>query len=169
MITVLRLGHRRVRDARISTHCGLVARAFGAEKIIYTGEKDEKLIQSIEKVNENWGSCFKVEYEKSWRKAVNNFKGTKVHLTIYGLPFEKNLEKLDNAKDLLIIVGGEKVPGGVYKSVDFNLSVTAQPHSEIAALAVFLDNYLQGKELEKDFKGRLKVKPMKEGKFVTTK
>ena len=38
MIVVLRLGHRIGRDARISTHCGLVARALGANKIIYSGD-----------------------------------------------------------------------------------------------------------------------------------
>ena len=47
MIVVLRLGHRRARDKRISTHVGLVARAFGAQKIIYSGEKDQKLLDSI--------------------------------------------------------------------------------------------------------------------------
>ncbi|MEM5871528.1 MAG: tRNA (cytidine(56)-2'-O)-methyltransferase, partial [Candidatus Aenigmatarchaeota archaeon] len=54
-IYVLRLGHRIHRDERISTHCGLVARAFGADGIIYSGEHDEKLIESVKRVSEEWG------------------------------------------------------------------------------------------------------------------
>ena len=34
MIIVLRIGHRIGRDKRITTHVALVARAFGANKII---------------------------------------------------------------------------------------------------------------------------------------
>ena len=43
MIEVLRLGHRISRDKRISTHVALVARAFGASKIYYTGQKDKSM------------------------------------------------------------------------------------------------------------------------------
>ena len=40
MITVLRLGHRKGRDKRITTHVGLVARAFGADELLIS-TKDE--------------------------------------------------------------------------------------------------------------------------------
>ncbi|MEM0372711.1 MAG: tRNA (cytidine(56)-2'-O)-methyltransferase [archaeon] len=167
MITVLRLGHRRSRDARISTHCGLVARALGAERIIYTGEYDEKLLDSVKKVATRWGGPFEARYEKSWKKVVNGFDGVRVHLTMYGLPFEKEIKKIDAKKDVLVIVGGEKVPGEVYHSVDFNLAVTPQPHSEIAALALFLDRLQEGRELEKKFmNAELCVKPTAQGKCV---
>jgi len=33
-VNVLRLGHRYSRDRRISTHVGLVARAFGADELL---------------------------------------------------------------------------------------------------------------------------------------
>jgi len=33
--TVLRLGHRISRDKRTSTHIALVARAFGAEEVVF--------------------------------------------------------------------------------------------------------------------------------------
>ena len=33
-ISVLRLGHRRDRDKRITSHLGLTARAFGADEVI---------------------------------------------------------------------------------------------------------------------------------------
>ncbi|HDN90942.1 MAG TPA: tRNA (cytidine(56)-2'-O)-methyltransferase, partial [Candidatus Aenigmarchaeota archaeon] len=40
-IVVVRLSHRKKRDQRVSTHVALVARAFGAEGIFYSGEKDK--------------------------------------------------------------------------------------------------------------------------------
>ena len=36
-VTVLRLGHRRERDKRITSHLGLTARAFGADQIVLSG------------------------------------------------------------------------------------------------------------------------------------
>ena len=175
VVTVLRLGHRRVRDKRVSTHCGLVARALGADGIVYSGEKDEKLVASIEKVVGNWGGVFEVSYVKNWRKFLSDFKGVKVHLTMYGLGFEKemsNVRKMaaeGGGRNVLVVIGAEKVPGEVYKIVDFNLSVGSQPHSEIAALALFLDRFFKGKEFEKKFEGKISVKPCKEGKIIVEK
>ena len=174
-VKVLRLGHRRVRDKRVSTHCGLVARAFGADGIIYSGEEDVKLINSINKVVGNWGGVFEVGYAKNWRKFLKAFKGVKVHLTMYGLGFEKEMSKVrkkageGDGKDVLVVIGAEKVPGEVYKNVDFNLSVGNQPHSEIAALALFLDRFFEGKEFEKKFDGKIKIKPCKDGKIIVEK
>jgi len=172
MITVLRIGHRRVRDARLSTHVGLTARAFGADAIVYSGEKDEKLLDSVKNVVNEWGGSFSVSYEKNWRKVLEEFKGTKVHLTFYGLPVQKVIGDIQKKKtcDVLIVVGSEKVPFEVYKSVDFNVAVTNQPHSEVAALAVFLHEYFHGKELEKKFRDwRRKILPKKCGKTVVEK
>jgi len=172
VIKVLRLGHRRVRDKRVSTHCGLVARAFGAGGIVYSGEKDDKLIGSVEKVVSNWGGVFEVSHVKNWRKFLKEFDGVKVHLTMYGLGLKKemsNVKKQAVGKDILVVIGGEKVPGEVYHLVDFNLSVGSQPHSEIAALALFLDKFFDGKELDLEFEGRIKVVPCKEGKKVIEK
>ncbi len=50
-VYILRLGHRISRDKRISTHCGLVSRAFGANGIIYAGEKDKDLMKSVKNVS----------------------------------------------------------------------------------------------------------------------
>lgn len=164
MISVLRLGHRAARDKRVSTHVGLVARAFGAERIVYTGEEDEHLLSSLKKVKQNWGGRFRVEYRVDWRPLIRKFKGKVVHLTMYGLPFEKKIGEL-RGKDLLVIVGGEKVPGEVYGLADYNLAVGNQPHSEVAALAVFLHELFKGKELRKRFKGaKQRVIPREKGK-----
>ena len=43
----------------------------------------------------------------------------------------------EDGSDILIIVGGSKVPGKVYKAADWNVSVTTQPHSEVSSLAIF--------------------------------
>lgn len=168
MIIVLRLGHRIGRDARISTHVGLVARAFGADKIIYTGEKDEKLVKNIYNVSKKWGGRFEAEYVKKWKDVTRKYKSyTKIHLTMYGIPFEEKIKELRKKKNILIFVGGEKVPISVYKVSDYNIAVTNQPHSEVSALAIFLHEYFKGKELKKLFNNpKLMVIPKECGKEV---
>ena len=167
MIKVLRLGHRLDRDSRISTHCGLVARAFGAKEIIFSGEYDKKMIESVEKVSDEWGGPFSVKYEKNWRKVIQSFKGIKVHLTMYGIPIQDKIQNIRKKRNVLVIVGGKKVPGEVYTLADYNIAVTSQPHSEVAALAVFLHEYFQGRELAKKFKRvKMKIVPQERGKKV---
>ena len=51
-----------------------------------------------------------------------------------------------------------------YDKADFNIAVGNQPHSEIAALALFLDRYFDGTGLSKEFNGKLKVIPTEKGK-----
>ena len=167
MITVLRLGHRIGRDTRISTHCGLVSRAFGAERIIYSGERDESLLNSVSSVVMNWGGTFLVEYEKNWRKVLRDWKGDIVHLTMYGLRLQDKIGEIREAKkDLLVVIGGEKVPGEVYQAATWNIGVTNQPHSEVGALSVFLHEYSEGRELELDFPGGKRIVPQERGKKV---
>ena len=52
-------------------------------------------------------------------------------------------------KDVLVIVGSQKVPAGFFseKVSDFNVAVGNQPHSECSSLAVFLDRFFEGQEL----------------------
>ncbi len=166
---ILRLGHRAGRDKRISTHCGLVARAFGADGIVYSGEKDQSVIDSIRKVSRQWGGKFEVMYEKNWKSFVRKWKGQVIHLTMYGLPVQKAMGKIKD-KDTLIIVGGEKVPYEVYQIADRNVSVTSQPHSEIAALSIFLDRLHKGRELGRKFpRAEKTVVPQERGKKVIEK
>ena len=166
MIIVLRLSHRAGRDKRITTHCGLVARAFGADSIIISGDKDEILINSLKKVVNNWGGPFEVSYEKNWKNFVNEKKkkGFKVvHLTMYGTDFKKKISKVKK-DDLVILIGSEKVPAGTYDISDYNFAVGNQPHSEVAALGVFLHEV---KGLKKNFKNaKTKIKPAAKGKNV---
>ncbi len=172
MIVVFRIGHRPFRDQRISTHCGLVARAFGADKMVYSGQKDEKYEESITKVAGRFGGKFSIEYVESYRKVISDYKKKKfsvVHLSVYGLEVQKQISKIRKNKKILLIIGGEKVPWEVYQLADFNVSVTNQPHSEVAALAIFLDRYFSGKELEKKFAGKIKIIPQERGKKVIQK
>lgn len=173
MITILRLGHRIPRDERITTHVGLVARAFGAEKIIYSGQKDQGMEKSINKISNEWGGNFEIEYCENGLKKTKQFKKNKfsiVHLTMYGIEINRKIKEIRNngkKKDMLIVVGGSQVPSEFYQIADFNISITNQPHSEVAALAVFLHEYFQGKEIKKKFKGKKLITPSEKGKKIS--
>lgn len=139
MIGVLRLGHRVKRDVRITTHVFLAARAFGADSAILSGEPDDEIIESVGKVSKNWGGKFSVVYQEDWRKVMREAKKKKVgivHLTMYGELVQKKIPEIRKKwKNLLVVVGAGKVPGEAYRMSDYNISVTSQPHSEVAALA----------------------------------
>lgn len=173
-VYVLRLGHRYVRDQRVTTHLFLTARAFGASKVLYTGQRDEQLEETIRKIRERWGGSFEVEYEKHWKKAIKDWRehgGEVIHLTMYGLPIQDLIEHIRKSpKDKLVVVGGAKVPGEVFRLADWNVSVTSQPHSEISALSVFLHDLFQGKELSKTFENAaIEIIPQKKGKKIMRK
>ncbi len=168
-IWVLRLGHRLHRDERVSTHCGLTARAFGANGIIYSGDKDDSILNSVKKVVENWGGPFEVIYEKNWKKVINEWKnkGKIALLTMYGINIPDAIKKIRKEKNLLIIVGSEKVPPEIYGMIDFQIAITNQPHSEVAALAVFLDQYFDSSQLNKQFtSSKIKIVPSEKGKMT---
>jgi len=74
---------------------------------------------------------------------------------------------VSSAKNLLIVVGGAKVPRKVYELADWNIAVTSQPHSEISALALFLHELFEGKELSIKFEdAKIMIVPQKRGKKV---
>ena len=86
---------------------------------------------------------------------------------MYGLPVETVDKKLAKKDKIMVVVGSQKVERGVYDTVDYNVSVTQQPHSEIAALAVFLDRIQAGKELKKKFSSaQVRILPQERGKKV---
>jgi len=169
MIEVLRLGHRRGRDDRISTHVGLTARQWGADEIIFSGEKDDNILDSQRDIIERWGGKTEIKYTDEWKSEIKDFEGLKVHLTMYGLRIDEEIEGLKKEfsdQDLLVIVGAEKVPRWVYNHVDYNISVGNQPHSEIAALAVFLDRIQEG-EVKKNFvDAEIEVRPSEDQKLT---
>ena len=153
----------------------LVARAFGASRFILTDIMDEKIRLTVEKIVANWGGKFHFEMGKPWKRVVKEWRskrGSVVHLTAYGENIQTSdvLKRVKAAgKDVLVIVGSQKVPKDFFSSdvSDFNVSVGNQPHSEISSLAVFLDRFYEGKELAVKFNGaRMKIIPQKRGKKV---
>ena len=164
-IEILRLSHRIRRDPRISTHVALVSRAFGADKIYYSGDHDSSLENSVNKIVKQWGGSFKIEYIKDPLKLIKSSKSKIIHLSMYGLPLENEISKIKKHKDLLIIVGSEKVPIEIYKLSDYNISVTQQPHSEVSSLAILLEKLNLKPKFENP---KIKVIPQVSGKKTTT-
>jgi len=173
-VVVLRWGHRP-RDFRVTTHVALTARAFGASGMILSDVEDEKIEESISKVVKTWGGDFTFRMGVPWRSVVDEWRkngGLTVHLTMYGENIESSdvIKKIREAgRDILVIVGSQKTPSSFFSpSVsDFNVAVGNQPHSEVAALAVFLDRFFDGKELLREFENaRIRVIPSKRGKKV---
>jgi len=170
-IYVLRIGHRIERDKRITTHAGLVARAFGAKGIFFVNTENE-IKEKIDEVTKFWGGPFKTEIiGESWRKFIIDWKrekGIVVHLTMYGLPVSERIEEIRKKEGRkLIVIGAEKVPREIYEISDYNVSITNQPHSEIAALAVFLDQFYNGKEKSLKFSdAKISIIPTERGKKI---
>jgi tRNA (cytidine56-2'-O)-methyltransferase len=172
-VIVLRLGHRKKRDVRVTTHCCLAARALGADEIILSGEHDETPVETVRGVTKKWGGGFKARYEANWKRILKKFRGVSIHLTMYGEPLAEKIPEIRRAakkKGLLVVIGAEKVPREVYALCDYNVSVGNQPHSEVAALAVFLHELSEGRELNKKFaNARITVTPNARGKAVRKK
>lgn len=167
-VYVLRLGHRPERDRRISTHVALTARAFGARGI-YFDSYDKNVFESVKDVVKRWGGDFFIR-EVNWKKFLREFDGLKVHLTMYGIPLPEKLEyireEIRKRGKVLVIVGAEKVPMEVYQTSDLNISIGLQPHSEVAALAVFLEKIL-GVVFNLEFdNAQIRVIPTERGKRV---
>jgi len=168
-VSVLRVGHRLVRDDRVTTHAALVARAFGAEKIYMTGI-DQSVSKTVAGVAKRWGGEFEVDVIHDWKALAKAWKkegGRVAHLTMYGINIDNAAEKLRKESRILVIIGAEKVPREAYDLADYNIAVGNQPHSEIAALAIFLDRIFKGKQLKKELTGsRLKIIPSESGKEI---
>jgi tRNA (cytidine56-2'-O)-methyltransferase len=165
-VTVLRLGHRPERDKRITTHVCLAARAFGAERVLIA-ERDDKLVENIRGVVKRFGGSFEVESGTGWKRVLKDFQGTKIHLTMYGLPVREGARRAPPGGDVLVVVGAEKVPREVYDLVDVNVAVGNQPHSEVSALAIFLYELLGPEALEREHPGaEMRIRPSERGKIV---
>ena len=172
-IKLLRLGHRIHRDHRTTTHCALVARAFGSSEMYYCGNEDDSLQSSIEKVNESWGGDFSISFVKSWKSFINKCKRENnfvILCTMYGknIPdIESELRSILNNQDIVIIIGSEKIPPELINLSDINVAISNQPHSEVAALAILLDRLFQGKQLDLKFtNSKLNIIPQKKGKSI---
>src|SRR3989337_4392330 len=175
---VLRWGHRAQRDARLTTHVALAARALGASGFLLSDIEDKKIKETMEKITKSWGGDFFFKIGKPWKRIVGDWKhegGITVHLTAYGENIQTSdvLERIEESgKDVLLLVGSQKVPREFFSAEisDFNVSVGNQPHSECAALAVFLDRFFAGKELSKGFRNaEIRIVPQKRGQQTEVK
>jgi tRNA (cytidine56-2'-O)-methyltransferase len=170
-VRVVRVGHRYVRDYRTLTHLCLVSRALGAEAI-YLEELEKELQNTVSDVNHTWGGEFQV-IQGTWKRLFHEAKTEGraiVHLTMYGDPLQDRIEEVREHDSFLIAVGGPKVPGEVYQLADYNIAVTSQPHSEVAALAITIHDIQKGEELKKVFGDyKLKIIPSPRGKRVEQK
>jgi tRNA (cytidine56-2'-O)-methyltransferase len=147
----------------------LAARAFGAEKAVYSGQQDPTMEGQIKEIVMKWGGNFTVEYTSDTLKRLKTWKHAGrelIHLTMYGLPVQEVIEKIRGSpRDKVVIIGGAKVKRSIYNIADWNVAVTSQPHSEISALSVFLHVLFQGAELEKTHdNARLHIIPQAHGK-----
>ena len=176
-IVVLRWGHRVHRDVRLTTHVALTARALGASGFILADTIDSHIEETVAKITKAWGGGFHFEMGTSWKKAVREWKakgGVTVHLTAYGENIQTSgvIDRIKaQNKEVMLLVGSQKVPGEFYSDEisDFNVAVGNQPHSECAALAVFLDRYFEGQELDKQFKkAKISIVPKARGKEIKT-
>jgi tRNA (cytidine56-2'-O)-methyltransferase len=168
-IRVLRLGQRYVRDDRTLTHLCLVSRALGAESI-YLEDAEKDVTTTLAEVNRTWGGDFRVTLGEPWRNVIREARKegrSVIHLTMYGMPIQDVVDQLRALEKMLLVVGGPKVPGKVYHEADFNVAVTSQPHSEVAALAIALHEIQGGEELKRTFqKSKLRILPSPRGKRV---
>jgi len=164
-VTVYRYGHRLARDKRITTHVALTARAFGADGVVID-TKDETVEQSVRGVVTRFGGPFFIRTGIPWKEYFRDFHGTIVHLTMYGQRVEDVIGDIRKHNELAVIVGAEKVPGAFYEMAHYNVAVGNQPHSEVAALAVFLHMLTEGQWCEKEFDGIMNIIPSKRGKVV---
>lgn len=168
-VTVVRLGHRPGRDDRMTTHVALTARALGADRVVLPANATDAA-ETARDVTERFGGPFEVERVEGPLGRVRDWEGAIVHLTMYGEPIadvEASIRERHGDDPLLVVVGAEKVPFEVYDRSDWNVGVTNQPHSEVAALAVLLDRLFEGEELDREWRDATRrVVPESTGKTV---
>jgi tRNA (cytidine56-2'-O)-methyltransferase len=170
-VTVVRLGHRPGRDDRMTTHVALTARALGADRVVL-GDDATGAAETATDITHRFGGPFDVAVTESPLGELRSFDGDVVHLTMYGERVQDAVGEVraahrERERPLAVVVGAEKVPFDVYEAADWNVGVTNQPHSEVAALAVFLDRLFDGRELDREWIGAdREVVPTETGKRV---
>lgn len=125
--------------------------------------------RTVEGVVERFGGPFEVRSGGNWRSLTRSFPGTVVHLTMYGEPLAEAVPRIPRDRDVLVVVGAEKVPADLYDVAHLNVAVGNQPHSEVAALALFLRELLGLGALGLEFQGALTIVPHPRRKVVMGK
>ena len=149
MINVLAIG--RGPYSRDLDLC-LTARALGASEITFIGKTDKKLLKHLNALNKAWGGTFKVSFAKSYQEVIkSSSKYVKVCLTRYGIPLQNKIYALKTYKNIVLIVPSSATKDVSKYTPDFSISVTSQPHSGSAAVAIFLHEFYSGRELAMHF------------------
>ena len=155
----------------MTSHVALVSRALGCQKI-YMTYLDESISKTVNDINKRWGGKdqFEIEHVDDWKSLIRSWKksrGVIVHLTMYGININDMLPQIDIKRKILVIVGASKVPREVYSMADYNIAIGHQPHSEVSALAIFLDRLSNGMDLMTNFKdAKINIIPSKDGKNI---
>ena len=149
----------------------LTARALGASEIMFTRGKEARIARYMNSLEREWGGTFKVSFNIDYRKAMaeaNNYM--KVYLTRYGVPLNKLIYQIKTYKNIMLIVSSIKASSlSMHRIADFNASVTDQPHCSAAAIAIFLHEFYEGRELAVHFENsKYKVIPKEHGINVET-
>lgn len=146
----------------------LTARALGAAEIIFIGRKDQRLPRYMGAVNAKWGGSFKVKFMGRYAEAIKSAsRYAKVNLTRFGVPLKQKIYQLRTYKNILLIVSLKDEAGPIHRLSDFNISISSQPHSCTASIAVFLHEFYNGRELAMHFENaRFKVIPKERGAEV---
>ena len=118
----------------------MTARALCASGFILADVEDAHIQKTVLRIVKAWGGSFSFEMGTPWKKAVQEWKAkgcTVVHLTAYGENVQTSdvMNRIKKAnKDVMLIVGSQKVPGEFYSEEvsNFNVAVGNQPHSECA-------------------------------------
>ena len=160
----------------MTSHLGLTARALGANGMVIFGDHDPSIVETLSGVSERFGGEFTSRFEKNPMGYLKKFRmggpdrlpGTVVHLTMYGESHSETLPRIRRDRPVAFVVGGAKVPGELFGIADYNISVGNQPHSEVAALALFLDGWYGTGSAERVLDGgELIINPSNTGKDVT--
>ncbi len=151
MISVLAIGKSTYP---VSLDLCLTSRALGASEITFAGQPDKKLVRQVNRLSAKWGGRFKVNYARNYREVLKQAaKYKKVYLTMYGEPLQDKNYILRTYKNMLLIVAqaDKSKDKNISKIADFNISVSSQPHCGTAAIAIFLHEYYEGRELAMHF------------------
>ncbi len=143
----------------------LTSRALGASEITFTGKKDSRLLRYVNGLNSKWGGTFRVQFAKNYREALkSSAKYAKVYLTRYGIPLQEKRYSIRTYKNIVLIVTLNDEINAVQELSDFNISVSSQPHCSAAAIAIFLHEFFNGRELAIHFENaKFKVVPKERG------
>lgn len=130
----------------------LAARAFGAHVVTFEARKNPKLSRYFDSLNKRWGGSFSVSFTNNWKAFIKEHRNYKiVYLTRYGIPINKVEYAIRTYKNILLVVTTAETLKEMHDLSDFNISITNQPHCSSAAIAVFLHQFYQGRELSLHF------------------